>query len=347
MGLRSVPKKALTLLNNSKVKFKDLTERSIKVLLDLPGWLKSRPASINFWLKENRKKKKYHSFKLEKKINPDYRNIPTSWQLTRESFSFFFKNFWVFFCLMFIHAAFFALLVYGPVDFNLKEVQGTIKGFFGDNGDSAASTFALLGSIVGAKTQRDGSAIFNFLIILTMSLAYIWTIRRLLSKKAFNIRDAFYNSMAPVIPVLTILFIMILQLLPFTIASYLYTVGRTNGIFISGLEDLVFFLIAVFAGLLSFYLMTPSILSIYAVTLPGMYPLTTIRLTKKIVQFRRFLVFRRVVALPFIVAIIFFCILLLLLRFTPQSGIWFVQIFPIFILPLIHIYLFKLYKSLI
>lgn len=328
-------------------KFRTVFVRLVLAIQETPSWLKNRPKAIKTWVIENSKKRKYHSFKLEKKLRPQPRNVPTSWRLSKDSLKFFLKYFWIFFGIMAIHFGLYMLFVYSPPSFNLTQAQDTIKTFFGGSTTSAQATSALLGTIIGAQTQRQGAAMYNFLIILSMSLADIWIIRRLLNKKAVVIREAFYNGMAPVVPVLMILLVMTIQLLPFTIAAYIYTVGRTNGVFISGVEDLTFFLIALAAGLLSFYLMTPSILSIYGATLPNMYPLHTIKLTKKIVQYRRLMVFRRILALPLIVALLYFGLLLLLIRFYPAGGIWFVQIFPIVALPLIHIYLFKLYKSLI
>lgn len=322
-------------------------KRLISWVCSFPAWVKKRPAAIKKWRGENRKKKKYHSFKLQKRIKPEPRNIPTAWQLTRQSVGFYKKHVWVFFWLSCIHLGLYGLLVYGPTDFDLKNVQESIQTLFGGDASSATATLALFGSVIGAQTQREGAAFFNFLVYLIMSLAIVWIIRRLHARQPFNFRDAFYSCMGPSIPIVLILLVMMLQSLPFTITSYIYVVGRTNNIFVSGLEDLLFFLIAFAAGLLSLYLMTPAILSLYAATLPNMYPLNTIRLTKKIVAFRRFLVFRRIVALPVLVAVFFALLLLALLRFYPQGGIWFVQLFPIFILPLIHIYLFKLYKSLV
>jgi hypothetical protein len=345
---KKILKSTTSYLQVKKTNLKKHLKSFVSWVKSTPSWVKARPLAIKIWFKENRKKKKYHSFKLEKKIQVEKQNIPTSWQLTKQSFGFLAKHFWVFFSVMLVHLGLYFLLVYGPTDFNLAEVQESIKSFFGGEGEgSTTTTFVLLGSVIGAQTQREGSAIFNFLILLAVSLATIWIIRRIIAGKKFKIRDGFYSGMAPVIPVIAILLVMTIQLLPFTISSYIYTVGRTNGIFISGVEDLAFFMVALMMGLFSFYLMTPSILSLYAVTLPDMYPLNTIRLTKKIVQFRRLLVFRRVVALPIIIAFLFFVLLLFLIRFLPSSSIWFVQLFPIAILPIIHIYLFKLYKSLI
>lgn len=313
----------------------------------IPGWLKERPKAIKKWWVANKKKRKYHSFKLEKRLDPEPRDIPTSWQLVRQSLRFYKKHFWVFFCIMFIHAFFYALLVYGPTDFDLKGMQESIRLVLGGDTGSVSTTFALFGSLLGAQTQREGAMQFNFIIIFIVSLALVWIIRSMHSNKPFNIRDGFYSGVAPAVPVLIILFIMVLQLLPFTLAAYIYTIGRTNSIFVSGIEDMLFFLITLACGLFSFYLMTPAVLSLYAVTLPNMYPLHTLRLTRKVVQFQRFLLFRRIIALPLMIAVFFGAALLLLLRFYPEGGIWFLHIFPVVTLPLTHIYLFKLYKSVL
>ena len=346
-GVRSFITKIVVQFRNFFTFILAFSKTLLQKIKALPGWLLRRPAAIKHWWKENKKKRKYHSFKLEKRLQPEPREVPTSWRLTKQSVQFFLKYFWVFFGAMLLQFAVYMLFVHGPTDFNLTNVQETIKSFFGNDTHSAASTFALLGTVIGAQTQRSGAAAFNFVIYLSMSLAYIWMIRALSSKKPFRLRDAFYNGMTPVIPVIIILLTISVQLLPFTIASYIYTVGRTQGVFISGLEDLVFFLIALACGLLSFCWITPSVIAIYGVTLPNMYPLHTITLTRQIIKYRRLQVFRRVIALPIIIALLFFALLLLLLRLYPQGGIWFVQLFPIFVLPLIHIYLFKLYKALI
>ncbi len=345
--IKRIASRARTLVVACKVRIVKTFVVVRKFIVSIPSYLKSRPKAIKAYFAERKKQKIYHSFKLEKKIKLSNKPIPTSWALTKESFRFFTQNFWIFFWMICIHAGLYGALVYGPTDINVSEIQDTLKAAFGTNPNSLEGTAVAVGSLIGASTQRQGAAFYNFLIVLLMSLSLVWVIRHLLAKQRFTIRDGFYNGPRPAIPVVLLLFVMMIQALPFTIASYVYVIGRTSGTFITGWEDLTFFLIALFCGLFSLYLMTPAIMSLYAVTLPNMYPLKTLRMSKQIVQFRRFEVFRRIFALPFIVALLFFAILLILLRLYPEGGIWFVRIFPIVILPMIHIYLFKLYKSLL
>lgn len=326
----------MEVLKKTKRKVSDVTKR-----------VQSLPASFRAYKKRESKKQKYNSFQLQKRIRVQAKPLPSSWQLIKESLQFFKHHASVFLWIIMIHTFFYFVLVYGSASINVRELQDTLQTLLGTQANSIESTTAVFGSVITAQTQREGAAIYNFLLFLIMSLATIWSIRRIVAGKTFLIRDAFYSGMRPAIPFIIILMVMFVQLIPFMVTSYVYTVGRGSGIFVSGVEDMLFFLLALTAGLLSFYWLTTSILSLYAVTLPNMYPLRTLRLTKKVTQFRRFLVFRRLIALPFIIALVFMFITLLAIRFLPQTSLWVVQLFPIFILPLIHIYLFKLYKSLL
>lgn len=312
----------------------------------IPGWLRARPAAIKHWRREDRKKKKYRSFHLQKRLHHESLYVPSTRELITTTFKIYYKNFWVFFCIMFVHATLYIALVHGNSSFDLKQVQATIQSLFGKQ-SGAAGTAALLGTVVGSQSQREGSAFYNFCIILMTSLAYIWVIRKIISNKGFRIRDGFYQGMAGFIPVIIILFIMTLQAIPFSITAYAYVIGRGGNLFISGFEDMTFFLVAALTGLLSLYWMTTSIISLYAVTLPGMYPIRTLRLTKKVVKFRKLLVFRRIVALPAMIILLYLTLLLGIIKFAPQLSPYFAEALPILLLPLIHIYLFKLYRSLI
>jgi hypothetical protein len=312
----------------------------------IPGWVKSRPQAFKDWRKADKKKKKYRSFQLQKRIKPEVRFVPTAGQLLKQSFRLYRKNFWIFFCLMLTHAVLYYIFIRGASTFDFKEVQESIKSLLGST-TSATGTFALFGTVIGSQQQRDGSQFYSFLTLLFISLANIWVIRRLYAGSAFRIRDALYQALSSFVPFVIVLFVITLQALPFSITSYVYITGRTGGLFISGIEDLSFFMIALFSGILSLYWMTPSIIALYAVTLPNMYPMRTIRLTKKIVKFRRLMVFRRIIAFPVIVGLIATVVLLVAIRFIPQYSPLLVEAFPIILLPILHGYYFNLYKSLV
>lgn len=356
-----VQKKSQTKLETSIIRLKKTLAAYIKAKLlklssaynktrlffvGIPGWIRTRPQAFKDWKSADKKKKKYRSFRLQKRIKPEVQFVPSAGQLLRQSFRLYRKNFWVFFFIMFVHALLYYLFIRTASGFDLNEVKDTVGSIVGST-TSAEGTFAILGSLLGNTQQREGSQLPNALILLFISLSTIWVIRRLYSGTAFKIRDAFYQSLSSFVPFILVLFVMTLQALPFTIASYVYVVGRTSNIFITGFEDLSFFLVALFCGILSLYWMTPTIISLYAVTLPNMYPLRTIRLSKKIVRFRRLIVFRRIIAFPVLIAIISGVILLAVVRFIPQYSPFFVDAFPIMLLPILHGYYFNLYKSLV
>lgn len=332
--------------SEKRTKINTIFKRATLFLKDIPGWIHSRPQAIRAWHKADKKKKKYRSFRLQKRIKPEPRYVPSTLQLLKQTGRLYRQNFWIFACTMFVHAVLYFLFVRGVSNFDFQQVQESIRLILGEN-SGASGTFALLGSVLGSQQQREGSGIYNLLIILFISLANIWIIRRIYAKAAFRVRDGFYQAFSSLVPFLLILIVMSLQALPFSITSYVYVIGRTNGLFISGVEDLSFFLIALLSGLLSLYWMTTSIIALYAVTLPNMYPVATLRLTKKIVRFRRFLVFRRILAFPIIVGLVSLVVLLICIRFAPQYSPLLVEAFPILLLPVLHGYYFNLYRSLI
>lgn len=313
---------------------------------NIPGWVRSRPEAFKKWRREDKKKKKYRSFRLQKRIKPEPRYVPPVGQLLKQTFKMFFQNFWIFVFVMFVHAVLYYLFVRGASSFDLGQTRESIKIILGDD-SGAAGTFALLGSVLGSNEQREGSNAINVAILLFISLANIWIIRRLYAGTPFRVRDALYQAPASFVPFVLILIIMTLQALPFTTTSYAYIIGRTNGLFITGVEDLAFFLLAAFCGLLSLYWMVTSIIALYAVTLPNMYPMTALKLTKKIVKFRRFQVFRRIIAFPLVLAIFAFLVLLLTVRIAPNYSPLLVEAFTILLLPILHGYYFNLYRSLL
>lgn len=319
----------------------------LKKIKNIPRWLKSTPTRFKKWREEDRKKRKYRSFKLQKKIRPEPRYIPPITELIKESFKFLWRQKTIFVSIMLIHAVLYVLLLRTPITTNMTEIQSTLKTVLGEGTfSSAKGNLATMGAVLGASSSGQNSALVSVAVVL-MSLVYIWTVRQLTNKQKINARDAYYQSMTPLIPALLILVVMSLQLIPFAVASFVYSTARTGGLFVSGFEDFSFFAIALLVGILSFYWITSTVMAFYIVTLPGMYPLKALAAAKKLVQFQRLTVFRRILALPIVIGLIYILFLLIMIRLLPKQTFWFVEAFPIIILPLIHIYLYKLYRALI
>lgn len=314
----------------------------------IPVWVKSRPQAFRDWRAADKKKKKYRSFRLQKKIKPEVKFLPSSVALFKASLKFLWQQKKVLFSILFIYGIVYIFIIRSSQSANITSLQDSVREAFGGDTSSLSANVATVGAVLGVSGGvQANNATVTTVLTFGMSLIYIWAIRKLHAGTEIKARDAYYQGLAPIVPVLLLLIILSLQLLPLAITSFVYTTARTGGIFASGVEDLGFFIFTVFCGLLSLYLMTSTIIALYIVTLPGMRPIHALRSAKKLVQFQRLNIFKRIIALPIVLGLLYLGILFAIVRFVPLYAFAFTEAFPIIILPLVHTYLYKLYRSLI
>lgn len=291
---------------------------------------------------------RYQSFKLRKKIKVDNSGIPSTLRLFVRSVRFLVRHPREIFGLAVVYGILYVLLSRIVADVDLEELRAFIAEGFGEAPDTFAVT-AILGGILLGQTGSsidEAGAVYNVVLAIIYSLSLIWTIRRLEAGKSFQIRDAFYKGMAPLIPFIIILLIISIQLLPFAIGSAIYSVVVATNVAV-GPERFVFASLWFATGLLSAYLLTTSIPSLYVVTLPDMRPLQALRATKRIIEHRRWFVFRRIFGLLAVLVAIFAAVLLGVVYVAPRYAFLVIDFFAIMSLPVIHIYLYKLYRALI
>lgn len=319
-----------------------------RFFLGIPAWVTGRPRAIRHWRKERRKKRQYRSFHLQKKIK-ELKPLPRAHKILKESLIFLWRNKRLFVAIASIHVLVYVFLINAPQRIlSIDEIQETVNDALGEGSSQTLNgTLATLGTVIGVNASAQAGGTRAALAILLISLVYIWAIRQVSNKQDIGMRDAYYQGMAPLFPVLLILAIVALQMIPFAVAGIGYSIARTGGIFVTGFEDLAFFIIVLLMGLLSLFLITPTIIAFYIATLPGMYPMEAMRSAKKLVQFQRLAVFRRIFFLPLFLAIIYTVLLLFLIRFLPDITFYYTESFQFVALPLIHVYLYKLYRSLI
>lgn len=313
----------------------------------IPAWARSRPAAFKKWRIEDRKKKKYRSFRLQKKIKPEPRIVPSVRRLLKDTLLFIWQFKKIFIGIFLIHFAIYFLLVRTPVTTDIGSVTDSVQSAFGENKGSAGETFTTLGSVIGISSVSQTNTLASTVLFLFMSFVYIWAIRQLHAKQQIQVRDAYYQSLTPAVPSLLVLLIASIQLIPFVVASFVYATARAGGLFKSGFEDLSIFIITALIAVLCFYWLTSTIIAFYIVTLPGMYPLQALKAAKKLVQFRRLAIFKRVVVLPVILALTYTVLLLLALKLLPSQVFIAAEVVQLVFLPFIHTYLYKLYRALI
>jgi hypothetical protein len=210
----------------------------------------------------------------------------------------------------------------------------------------AAGGFGSLIGSAGASTSGTGSALQSALFVIE-SLVIIWALRHLLSGQSITVKMAYYRSMAPLIPFLLVLFMIIIQLLPVTLGGVILAAVATS-VFTSStvltvFTAIIFLLLAAW----SIYMISASVFALYIVTLPDMSPRPALRSAKDLVRFRRWAVIRKVFFMPIFMVLIMGIVIVPLILFAQSIVPVVFYILSMLSILFVHTYLYSLYRELL
>lgn len=330
--------------------FKALPQKLKSLFMILLAPIIEKAIKLKAWREADKKAIRYRSFRLQKRIRPKLKPLPTTWELIKQTLSFIWGHKKIIFGIFLVHVAVYYLVVRSPIQPDVETIQKTISSAVAKS-DTKVSGFENNVVTLGAVLSYTGSIQQNhtlaLIVLFIVGLAYVWAIRQLHNNNKINVRDAFYQGMTPMLTVATVLGLVILELLPFAFCSFVYTLARTSGIFVTGFEDLAFFTFTMLIGLLSFYWMTSGVIAVYMVALPGVYPIFALSSARKLVQFQRLRVFRRMISLPVILGFVYLSLILFSIKFFPSKTFIFAEIVQLIFVPLVLTYLYKLYRSIL
>ena len=237
-----------------------------------------------------------------------------------QTFRMIFKNWRLFLPLIAIMVVAYILLVglmneefyqayQAAIDENEAELGGRGIGNFARAGILLLSTVMTGGLDAG---MGDPAMIFMLFLFLMMWLVTIYLLRRLMAGNKVRLRDALYNSMAPLISTIVVFAVIFVQCIPIMVVIISYSAAVSTG-FIS--SDTLFYslLYFVFAGLmllLSGYLLSGSVMALLAVTAPGLYPLRAIFATSDLVAGRRTRIVLRIMFLAMVLSLVYIIIMI-------------------------------------
>lgn len=205
------------------------------------------------------------------------------------------------------------------------------------------------GSLVGSAgtSSSSTSSVLQSVLFVIESLVIIWALRHLLSGQAITVKLAYYRSMAPLIPFLLVVFMIIIQLLPVTLGGVILAAVATS-VFTStaaatAITTVAFLILAAW----SIYMVSASIFALYIVTLPDMSPRPALRSAKDLVRFRRWQVLRKVLFLPIFILLVMGVIIVPLILYA--QGIVPAAFYILSMLAILfaHTYLYSLYRELL
>jgi hypothetical protein len=210
----------------------------------------------------------------------------------------------------------------------------------------AAGGFGSLVASSGSSGSATGSTLQSVLFVLE-SLVIIWALRHLLAGQAISVKQAYYRAMAPLIPFLLIIAVIIIQLLPVTIgAAVLAAIASSvlgGGSAATVISVAAFILLAAW----SIYMVSASIFALYIVTLPETEPRQALRAARDLVNFRRLTVVRKVFFLPILVLAVMALIIVPLILWVSAIVPAVFYVLSMLAILFVHTYLYSLYRGLL
>lgn len=154
--------------------------------------------------------------------------------------------------------------------------------------------------LVNATSVGDATRQPIFIFTLVMGwLVLIFLIRHLYNGQRLKLRDGLYNAGAPIIPAGILAIVIIVQMLPMSLAMMVYSSLTNAGLINSGvrIENMAAWCALTLVAVLTIYWMITSVLCMVTITLPGIYPLRAYFETSKLVSGRRVKILMRVLVM--------------------------------------------------
>ncbi len=235
----------------------------------------------------------------------------------------------------------------GKID--IPNLKHEINGATGQGATSLQTSLSIFGTLLestGGKTSGNTTA-YQTIVIIVVSLAIIWALRRIFASEKTNAREAFYKGLYPLAPFVLVLVVMGIHLIPFIIANSLYVVVFGNGLAVGAVEKIIWASVIFVLSLVSLYLICSSLFALYIVTLPDMRPMQALRSARALVRYRRWTIMRKLLFLPLALLVIGILIVLPLITFVPAIAGWVFVLLSLLALPVGHTYIYHLYRELL
>lgn len=295
------------------------------------------------------KQPNYKSFKLSHRLRHPGPKLTSAWALFVQSLRQLWHHKLVLGGILLIYGLLQLTLVQGILGSDFTQTSDSVRALLGGEWAGLASAVTLLSYLVGTTGQATTAeaGVYQGILLLFVVLAFVWALRQLLADKTVRVRDSFYQGMYPIVPFILVLGVIVLQLVPLLIGSWLYQTVVSVGIAVSITEQLIWLAIFGILGVLSFYLVLSSLFALFIVTLPGMTPIRALRSARKLVLHRRLVVIVKLLFLSLCVLILGVVVLLPIIMWLPALAPWVFYALTIIVVGLVITYLYGLYRELL
>lgn len=175
----------------------------------------------------------------------------------------------------------------------LTETGGDV--FTGNWGKVGAAGLLLVTTVTSGLTPSatEAQSVIGGLAVFFAWLTAVWLLRNVLAGRKVRLRDGLYNSGAPILSTLIVGLILVVQLIPVSLALLVYSAASTTGLLDSGVAAMLFWVAAAAFVTMTLYWITSTLIALVVVTLPGMYPFQALRAAGDLIIGRRLRVLYR------------------------------------------------------
>lgn len=281
---------------------------------------------IKSWIKKQKDENKKHVH-LHKSFRRSYREdynrkfeAPGLLYHAATTFRLIFRNWRTFLPFIIAMMALYIVLVglmsedyYTQLQESVDEASSDLAVAGGGVGNFAKAGMLLLSTILTGGLDGGGDevqTIFMILLFLVMWLVTIYLLRHYFVGKKLKLRDALYNALGPLISTICIFALIFVQAIPAMLVAITYSAAVATGFLSTPFYALIYFIFAAAMILLTVYLLSSSLIALIAVTTPGMYPMTALRLASDLMAGRRIRLILRAIYLLIVVVMVFIVVML-------------------------------------
>ncbi|MBA2279251.1 hypothetical protein H0V99_02335 [Candidatus Saccharibacteria bacterium] len=317
----------------------------------MPAKKNKTAAKKSLQVKADQPRRRKLTRKNKKKFTKQNTQVSSSFRLLINAGRHLWQHKGLFAGILAVYSILYFILVKGlATDFQLTEAKSLIEETVGDqlgNFETAATLFGVLIGSAGSA-NNDAASIYQAILVMFVSLAVIWALRQTYEQhQDRTIKSSFYKGMYPAVPYILVWFVIILQMIPALIGLSIYGLVQSNGLAVSGFEQILWLFVLLLGLSISIYLTSSSIFASYIVTLPDMTPMRALRSARKLVKFRRFTILRKVIFLPAVLSLLAGIIFFPLVLFAPVAAEVLFLLFSLAVIIIGHSYLYQLYRELL
>ena len=162
-----------------------------------------------------------------------------------------------------------------------------------------------------------------------------------------RVRDAFYLGMYPLVPFLLLFALASVQLVPLVVSGTLYSYVIAGHIAVHAWEIMLWVVLCLGLALWSLRMVTATVFALYIVTLPDMTPVLAWRSARQLVDRRRLYIWRKLLFLPVAMLVCAAVIEIPIILYLAPVAPWMLFALTTLALPVLHGYLYNLYREML